>query len=211
MNDEQKKAIEEMKKAQAQKAAIERKTGRTARGGSAVAPAAKAKAPKKQAKPKQTTDQRVKQLEEQLAKQKAEKNDLKDQLSKRTDIKSYKEEQQALNDIVKNNDDYHFAKEYTVTSGNGRKQKIVVKMHAPSVIEQSDIQQEYADLTRGRGSGFVPMASELFLAIAYFRVVGDNVPKWFTDVEHTYRTDILFEVWGDYNDWLDDFLPQQSH
>lgn len=209
MNDEQKKAIEEMKKAQARKAAVERRTGRTARGGSAVEPLQET--PKPQVKPVQTTDQRVKQLEEQLAKQKAEKNDLKDQLSKRNDIKSYKEEQQALNDIVKNNDDYHFAKEYTVTSGNGRKQKIVVKMHAPSVIEQSDIQQEYADLTRGRGSGFVPMASELFLAIAYFRVVGDNVPKWFTDVDHTYRTDILFQVWEDYNDWLDDFLPQQSH
>lgn len=209
MNDEQKEAIEEMKKAQARKAAVERRTGRTARGGSAVEPLQEV--PKQPVKPVQTTDQRVKQLEEQLAKQKAEKNDLKDQLSKRTDIKSYKEEQQALNDIVKNNDDYHFAKEYTVTSGNGRKQKIVVKMHAPSVIEQSDIQQEYADLTRGRGSGFVPMASELFLAIAYFRVVGDNVPKWFTDVDHTYRTDILFQVWEDYNDWLDDFLPQQSH
>lgn len=209
MNDEQKKAIEEMKKAQARKAAVERRTGRTARGGSAVE--SLQEAPKQQVKPVQTTDQRVKQLEEQLAKQKAEKNDLKDQLSKRNDIKSYREEQQALNDIVKNNDDYHFAKEYTVTSGNGRKQKIVVKMHAPSVIEQSDIQQEYADLTRGRGSGFVPMASELFLAIAYFRVVGDNVPKWFTDVDHTYRTDILFQVWEDYNDWLDDFLPQQSH
>lgn len=209
MNDEQKKAIEEMKKAQARKAAVERRTGRTARGGSAVE--SLQEDPKQQVKPVQTTDQRVKQLEEQLAKQKAEKNDLKDQLSKRNDIKSYREEQQALNDIVKNNDDYHFAKEYTVTSGNGRKQKIVVKMHAPSVIEQSDIQQEYADLTRGRGSGFVPMASELFLAIAYFRVVGDNVPKWFTDVDHTYRTDILFQVWEDYNDWLDDFLPQQSH
>ena len=208
MNDAQKQAIEEMKKAQARKAAVEKKTGRVARGGSVQKSKAKLKL---ETKPQPSVDERVKQLEEQLAKQKAEKADLKDQLSKQTDMKSYKEEQQALNDIVKNNDDYHFVKEYTVSTTHGKKEKIVVKMHAPSVIEQSDIQQEYADLTRGRGAGFVPMASELFLAIAYFRVVGDNVPKWFTDVEHTYRTDILLEAFEDFEDWVSDFLPQQSH
>lgn len=210
MNDAQKQAIEEMKKAQARKAAVEKKTGRVARGGSVQKPKAKLKS-EIETKPQPSVDERVKQLEEQLAKQKAEKADLKDLLNKRTDMKSYKEEQQALNDIVKNNDDYHFVKEYTVSTTHGKKERVVVKMHAPSVIEQSDIQQEYADLTRGRGAGFVPMASELFLAIAYFRVVGDNVPKWFTDVEHTYRTDILLEAFEDFEDWVSDFLPQQSH
>ena len=53
------------------------------------------------------------------------------------------------------------------------------------------------------------MARELFLAIAYFRVVGDNVPAWFTDIDNTYRTDVLFQAWEDYQEWLNSFLDRQ--
>lgn len=206
MSDKQKKMIEEMRKAQQEQKAIQSKTGRSARGGSSV------EQPKPQQKPQQpkmSEDERVKQLEEQLKRAKAEKADLKDKLANNSKEESYKQEQEALNDIVRNNDDYHFAKEYTVSTTKGRSRKIVIKMHAPSVSEQAEIQQEYTDLTRGRGSGFTRMAQDLFLAISFFRVVGDNVPKWFTDVDNTYRVDILFDVWEDYNDWLNSFLNTQ--
>lgn len=207
MNEKQKKMIEEMRKAQQEQEAIQSRTGRAPRGGSVNKEEPK-EDPKAQ-QPKISEDERVKQLEEQLKKVKADKADLKDKLANNSKAESYKQEQEALNDIVRNNDDYHFAKEYTVSNTKGKSRKIVVKMHAPSVSEQAEIQQEYTDLTRGRGVGFTRMAQDLFLAIAYFRVVGDNVPKWFTDVDNTYRVDILFDVWEDYNDWLNSFLDTQ--
>lgn len=209
---DQQQIIEEMRKAQAERNKVQEATGRSARGESSQSHSKKSTGKQKVADIKKEEsvpeDVRIKQLEEQLKQVKSEKEDLEDQVTNKNDIKSYKEEQAALNSIVRNNDDYHFAKKYTIDGGN-KKREIVVKMHAPSVSEQAEIQQEYADLTRGRGQGFVPGAQDLFLAIAYFRVVGDNVPTWFTNIDHTYRTDVLFNVWEDYQDWLNSFLDTQ--
>ena len=203
VSKEQQEIIEKMKKAQQERNNVMKKTGRTARGVDAVEeqPKATKKVVKKQDKPVD-----VKQLEEQVKALRKKVIEKEDENRQDQQAKKYQQEQEALNSIIRNNDDYHFAKKYTISGANGRTKEIVVKMHAPSVSEQAEIQQEYVDLTKGRGDGFVAMARELFLAIAYFRVVGDNVPAWFTDIDNTYRTDVLFNVWNDYQDWLDTFL-----
>lgn len=200
---EEQAIIEKMKKAQQKRNNVMQKTGRNARGVDSVEE--QPKATKKVVK-KQDKSVDVQQLEEQVKALRKKVTEKEDENRQGEQAKKYQQEQEALNSVIRNNDDYHFAKKYTISGANGRTKEIIVKMHAPSVSEQAEIQQEYVDLTRGRGDGFVAMARELFLAIAYFRVVGDNVPAWFTDIDNTYRTDVLFDVWNDYQGWLDTFL-----
>lgn len=209
--EEQQKIIKEMQEAQAKRAAVSQKTGRVARGEKKPAKPVKAQpASQEDQKKQQSNEEKVAALTKELEAQRAKSNKLEKQ-NKVAKIGNYQSEEDKQKAVLQSKDDYHFVKEYTVKADHGRESKIVVKMHAPSLAEQADIQQEYTDLTSGRGVGFVAMARELFLAVAYFRVVGDNVPQWFTDIDNTYRTDILLEVWADYNDWVDKFLDTQLH
>lgn len=207
VSKEQQEIINKMKKAQQKRNEVMQKTGRTARGVDHVEE--QPKSSDKQPAKKQPKSVDVEQLEAQVKALRKKVTESEDKNRQSDQAKKYQEEQEALNSIIRNNDDYHFAKKYTISGANGRTKEIVVKMHAPSVSEQGEIQQEYVDLTKGRGYGFVNMASELFLAIAYFRVVGDNVPAWFTNIDNTYRTDVLFQVWEDYQEWLNSFLDRQ--
>ena len=207
VSKEQQGIIDKMRKAQQKRNDVMQKTGRTARGVDHVEDHPKSS--DKQPAKKQPKSVDVEQLEAQVKALRKKVTESEDKNRQNDQAKRYQEEQEALNSISRNNDDYHFAKKYTISGANDRKKEIVVKMHAPSVSEQAEIQQEYVDLTKGRGDGFVAMARELFLAIAYFRVVGDNVPAWFTDIDNTYRTDVLFQAWEDYQEWLSSFLDRQ--
>lgn len=207
VSKEQQEIINKMRKAQQKRNDVMQKTGRTARGVDHVEE--QPKSSDKQPAKKQPKSVDVEQLEAQVKALRKKVTESEDKNRQNDQAKRYQEEQEALNSVIRNNDDYHFAKKYTISGANDRKKEIVVKMHAPSVSEQAEIQQEYVDLTKGRGDGFVAMARELFLAIAYFRVVGDNVPAWFTDIDNTYRTDVLFQAWEDYQEWLSSFLDRQ--
>lgn len=207
VSKEQQEIINKMKKAQQKRNEVMQKTGRTARGVDHVEE--QPKSSDKQPAKKQPKSVDVEQLEAQVKALRKKVTESEDKNRQSDQAKRYQKEQEALNSVIRNNDDYHFAKKYTISGANNRKKEIVVKMHAPSVSEQAEIQQEYVDLTKGRGDGFVAMARELFLAIAYFRVVGDNVPTWFTDIDNTYRTDVLFQAWEDYQEWLSSFLDRQ--
>lgn len=205
VSKEQQEAIDKMRAAQQKRNEVMEKTGRKARGVNSTDKPQKKESPMEH----KVKSPSVEQLEEQVRALRRKNAEISNQSRQNEEAKKYQAEQEALNSIVRNNDDYHFAKEYNITGPKGKTKKIVVKMHAPSVSEQAEIQQEYVDLTRGRGDGFVAMARELFLAISYYRVVGDNVPVWFTQIDDTYRTDILFEVWSDYQEWLDQFLDSR--
>lgn len=209
---EREKILKEMREKERQQAKIAKETGRAPVGGT-VPNDDEEKKPVKKDSPV-NTDLRVKQLEEQLKKVKEENDNLTDQLDAKDGSNRYSKEQEALADITSSNDAYHFVKEYTynVSSPNNadKQKKIVVKMHAPSVAEQAKIQGNYVELTNGLGDSFLANARDLFLAISYFQVVGDNVPVWFTNTENTYRTDVLFQVWGDYQEWLYSFLDTQA-
>ena len=207
VSKEQQEIINKMKKAQQKRNEVMQKTGRTARGVDHVEE--QPKSSDKQSAKKQPKSVDVEQLEAQVKALRKKVTESEDKNRQSDQAKKYQEEQEALNSIIRNNDDYHFAKKYTISGANGRTKEIVVKMHAPSVSEQGEIQQEYVDLTKGRGDGFVAMAPELFFAVAFFRVVGDNVPAWFTDIDNTYRTDVLFQTWEDYQEWLSSFLDRQ--
>ena len=207
VSKEQQEIINKMKKAQQKRNDVMQKTGRTARGVDHVEEQPKPSANQPAKKQPKSID--VEQLEAQVKALRKKVTESEDKNRQSDQAKKYQQEQEALNSVIRNNDDYHFVKKYTISGANDRKKEIVVKMHAPSVSEQAEIQQEYVDLTKGRGDGFVAMARELFLAIAYFRVVGDNVPAWFTDIDNTYRTDVLFQAWEDYQEWLSSFLDRQ--
>lgn len=201
--EEQQRILDEMQEAQERQREVSEKTGMAPRGGKTVS---KSHKETKKQKPEMSVDERVAQLEAQLKEAKKQKADLADQLNAKQSYDQFSKEQKAVSDIVRNNDDYHFVKEYTIENSKGEKNKIYVKMHSPSVIEQAEIQQEYVKMTNGQGNYFTNLAQELFMAIAYYRVVGDNVPEFFTSVDNTYRIDVLLNVWNDYQEWLDRFL-----
>ena len=201
--EEQQRILDEMQEAQERQRKVSEKTGMAPRGGKT---ASKSHKETKNQKPELSVDERVAQLEAQLKEAKKQKADLADQLNAKQSYDQFSKEQKAVSDIVRNNDDYHFVKEYTIENSKGEKNKIYVKMHSPSVIEQAEIQQEYVKMTNGQGNYFTNLAQELFMAIAYYRVVGDNVPEFFTSVDNTYRIDVLLNVWNDYQEWLDRFL-----
>ena len=209
--EEQEKILQEMRNKERQQTEIAKRTGRAPLGG--TVPKDEEKKPTKKDKPVDT-DLRVKQLEEQLKKAKEENDDLTDQLEAKDSSNRYSREQEALADITSSNDAYHFTGNYTydVSFPNSeiKQKKIVVKMHAPSVAEQAKIQGIYVELTNGLGNSFSSTARDLFMAISYFKVVGDNVPVWFTDMDNTYRTDVMFQVWGDYQEWLYSFLDTKA-
>lgn len=205
VSKEQQEAIDKMRAAQQKRNEVMEKTGRKARGVNSTDKPQKKEAPMEH----KAKSPSVEQLEEQVRALRRKNAEISNQSRQNEEAKKYQAEQEALNSIVRNNDDYHFAKRYTIHGPQNRTKDIVVKMHAPSVSEQAEIQQEYVDLTHGRGDGFVDMAKELFLAVAYYRVVGDNVPTWFTNTDNTYRTDVLFEVWNDYQEWLGQFLDSR--
>lgn len=205
VSKEQQEAIDKMRAAQQKRNEVMEKTGRKARGVNSTDKPQKKEAPMEH----KAKSPSVEQLEEQVRALRRKNAEISNQSRQNEEAKKYQAEQEALNSIVRNNDDYHFAKKYTIHGPQNRTKDIVVKMHAPSVSEQAEIQQEYVDLTHGRGDGFVDMAKELFLAVAYYRVVGDNVPTWFTNTDNTYRTDVLFEVWNDYQEWLGQFLDSR--
>lgn len=202
--EEQQRILDEMQEAQKRQREVSEKTGMAPRGGKPASKTSNKKSTKQ--KPELSVDERVAQLEAQLKEAKKQKADLSDQLNAKQSYEQFSKEQKAVSDIVRNNDDYHFVKEYTIENSKGEKNKIYVKMHSPSVIEQAEIQQEYVKMTNGQGNYFTNLAQELFMAIAYYRVVGDNVPEFFTNVDNTYRIDVLLNVWNDYQEWLDRFL-----
>lgn len=211
--EEQEKILAQMREAQAKQAEVAKKTGRAPLGGEEVEQQSQPKPVEKEQKQSISADERVRQLEEQLKKAKEEKDDLTDQLANKGAYSENKKNQQALSDIVNANDSYHFTKEYEVTTngnaGPKKTSKIFIKMHAPSIVEQFKIQTEVVDITDDYVGSISAAYQELATAIGYFRVVGDNVPKWFTNIEDTYRVDIIFDVWNDYQEWLSRFLEDR--
>lgn len=209
--EEQAKILEAMREKERQQQEVAKRTGRAPLGGKVPQEEPKAKA-KQQEPTKEDTDLRVKQLEEQLKKLKEEKEDLSDQLDSQAKAKDAGLKQQALADIVQNNDDTHFVKEYEFDVKNpDRTTKVYVKMHAPSALDEAQIQSEIVDMTNGEIQGYARYAQELFMAVAFFRVVGDNVPIYLTDLSQIYRQDIILTIWQDYQEWLLSFQETLTH
>ena len=194
--------IKEMQEAQAKRQEIQQATGRVGRNNKPEEIAPKAQPMEK--KTEKSPEEKIKELEAKVRQQKEEKKKLEEQASSKKEPLYHKPVE------IKKDPD-HFVKKYEYELSNNHKLTFMIKMHAPSISEQANIQQEYTDLTMGRGEGFVRQARELFLAIAYYRVAGDNVPDWFINVENTYRTDILLDVWVDYQDWLSAYLDTRMH
>lgn len=141
---------------------------------------------------------RVKQLEDQVRQLKLAKADTENKLRHRKEGNQYSKEQEALNSVIRSNDDYQFKHHYVFG-----KQSFDVVLHSPSVIEQAEIKQAYDRLTGDKGVAFTYHAQNIFLAVAYFQVVGDQIPDWLTDPNKIYQTDIVYQIWKDYQQWLD--------
>lgn len=152
------------------------------------------------------SDKIIKELKEQLNKKDQQIKAMKDSQDDAYSEKSFVQENEALNAILKGNDGKNFVKEYDIPiDGSDKKTHFIIKMHLPTVIELSAIEQEFYDITKGRGANFTQSYAEIFRAISCFRVVGDEVPEWFKDPENSYRWDILVSVWLDFEEWSEFF------
>lgn len=159
---------------------------------------------------KDDKDAIIEALKSQIAKKDETIGSLKSQADDQFSEKTFLQENEALNAVLKGNDGKNFVKEYNLDVENSdNKLHFIVKMHLPNVMEISAIEQEFVDLTKGRGNSFSQTNQMLFRAISYFRVVGDEVPEWFKDPESTYRWDIILSTWLDYEEWEDSFRDQQ--
>lgn len=83
-----------------------------------------------------------------------------------------------------------------------------VKMHLQSIQELTQIDIKAQQLTEGMLDNLSTGLQGLYRAISTFSIVGDDVPKWFTETSG-YRVDILLAVFDDYLEWSDTFREQQ--
>lgn len=144
-----------------------------------------------------------------LAKEKSKNSELNSKVKNTFDSKTYLEQQQAMDAIIQDSDAKYFTKKYKYDMDGSNPIEISIKMHAPNAMEMSAIEQEFTDMTNGRGTSFDVSAYALFRAIAHFKVVGDVVPDWFTDLDICYRWDILIDVFYDFDNWQGTFRNRQ--
>ena len=75
--------------------------------------------------------------------------------------------------------------------------------------DQSVMAQRVVDITDGKGVYMDANNTELITAVALFQTVGKGLPDTLTDLHKISRTDLFFEIFEDYNEWLDNFRNKQ--
>ncbi|TNK96147.1 hypothetical protein DKP74_02470 [Fructilactobacillus sanfranciscensis] len=75
--------------------------------------------------------------------------------------------------------------------------------------DQSVMAQRVVDITDGKGVYMDANNTELITAAALFQTVGKGLPDTLTDLHKISRTDLVFEIFEDYNEWLDNFHNKQ--
>ncbi|CAJ2231945.1 hypothetical protein BGL38_03790 [Fructilactobacillus sanfranciscensis] len=75
--------------------------------------------------------------------------------------------------------------------------------------DQSVMAQRVVDITDGKGVYMDANNTELITAVALFQTVGKGLPDTLTDLHKISRTDLVFEIFEDYNEWLDNFRNKQ--
>lgn len=143
-------------------------------------------------------------LQKQLDKANDKIYELSNKLHDAINQQSGKLSQQAVEDIIKGDDNSHFYKEYSFPVPDNHPIKFRIIAHAPSFIENIKIQNELNEITEGHSQQYGSYIN-FATAYAYFKVIGDDVPKWFFDTSNLYRTDILTTVFADYYDWYNSF------
>lgn len=146
-------------------------------------------------------DLEIKQLRERIEQLKNANAGLKDQIEDNTKGERYQAEQKALSSIIDNNHDHYFKERYDLKG-----KQVLVVAHAPSVIEQADIQAELDRISNDKFSGFTLSMKTLFTAIAYFRIVADQFPLDLSKLDRVYNTSLILQAWRDYSNWLETYL-----
>lgn len=155
-------------------------------------------------------DKNSKELQAALAKinQLEHENDnLKSQAQSEFDTKDFAKKQDAVNAILAGDEKQYFVKHYEFNAGD-KKIEFNVKMHLQSIQELTQIDIKAQQLTEGMLDNLSTGLQGLYRAISTFSIVGDDVPKWFTETSG-YRVDILLSVFDDYLEWSDTFREQQ--
>lgn len=151
----------------------------------------------------------IKKLEQDNQKLNKENTSLRQEKKDKYNQDTYRQNQEAMNSILRDDDGRYFVKEYEYDKNTDNPYKFKVKMHYPNVMELSAIEQEFVDLTSARGEAFTDQVATVMRAVAYFRIVADEIPEEFKEPERVYRYDILVDVYLDYLKWADTFRKKQ--
>lgn len=154
---------------------------------------------------------RVAQLQKDKDKLKSDNNNLKHELASKSNGDSMLDQKKALDAMVMGNDGKEFVKKYSVPFDNNKNWDFVIRMHAPSVFEEGMIEDEFFDMTNGNGYHYSDEYIITFKAIAYLRVVGDEVPDELLDPQKLTRNDILIQIFTDFAGFLDTFRKNQKY
>ena len=110
--------------------------------------------------------------------------------------------------IVSDVDDELFIKTYHYRAGKEDKSVRIV-LRPAMAYDQSVMAQRVVDITDGKGVYMDANNTELITAVALFQTVGKGLPDTLTDLHKISRTDLVFEIFEDYNEWLDNFRNKQ--
>lgn len=152
-------------------------------------------------------DEEIRKLKQQL--QETKKKALETQSKQEEEQKQHEANaaQQAVNSILSGHDSY-FEKDYTVEVEGSDDFKFHIKMHSPNALEVGKIANEVVKMAeKDTGQKDVDvnhlpvLSQQIYQAIAYFIVVGDEVPEEFKHPEQIYRFEVLLDVMDDYEEW----------
>lgn len=144
-------------------------------------------------------------LQEQVLTAKESADNYKQQYETLKNETESEKDEKVLNTVLDSNRRL-FVKEYTLDVDDAKPERLTVKLHYPSALDLTKVEREYESLTGSSLSEYTATrAQNIMLGIAYFRIVGEQVPKWLTDPELLERWDIVAQIIDDYLDWVATF------
>ena len=144
-------------------------------------------------------------LQEQVLTAKESADNYKQQYENLKTATESEKNEKILNTVLDSNRRL-FVKEYMLDVDDAKPERLTVKLRYPSALDLTKVEREYETLTGTSLSEYTATrAQNIMLGIAYFRIVGEQVPEWLTNPELLERWDIVAQIIDDYLDWVATF------
>lgn len=154
---------------------------------------------------------KIAELQTKNKKYKKENNQLKNSQEKEQQSVANKEDKDAVDSVIAGQAGRFFEKDYSYPNADGDDYNFHIKMHSANVVEFAKIGTITAELVGTSNFSKVPeITMQVMEPVAYFKVIGDDVPEEFTKPEEMYKWEILIDVFSDYMEWDDTFRNQRA-
>lgn len=162
-------------------------------------------------------DETIKALKAKLKESEQQKAELQATIDKKKTAKKSKMAQDAMNAVMEGTSSV-FEKDYSYPLQGDKTYDFHIKMHAPNILEigkianvtQQLVDQCFTEDELDSADDLPLVTQRIYEAIAYFKVVGDDVPDSFKEPEKMYKFDIVLDVIDDFNEWQATFLDSRE-